>query len=454
MSIFSSITSLGYTVEIGAWTGKELKKEFLSYTMDVSADRGFFDRNLRNPKLVEFAAMLAPAYVRFGGSGADRLSYFTDDACPGEPHRKCYDESQIEGAGPKSEPRCLNYSLWTDVRNFATKVNAKLVFGVNGYGKVEDIKKFLNAVSIDVVEIGNEMYTEEGPTPDLCTTMQGNLSRAVQAAFPSLPLAGPDSGPPIHLDYLRQLNDLFAYTVHDYPLDDDVLLRDIPYFPPKAFVDVDEVKRWRQDLDNAGFSKTQLWIGEGGGMTSGGQAGITDSFASAQWFLDSLGAYALGGVDIFCRQDLIGANYGLLRDACPYGGLEDDDFCDPTFDPVPNPDFWAALLWKSIMGPRPHLTTVRGRHHLRAYAHSSSTDLGVVLINTHLTVPASVTLRSNYTKKRTDWHLTSPNVSSSVVYLNGVEINSSRASSLAGVSASLDDPLIVAPRSYSFILLE
>ncbi|KAJ8608917.1 hypothetical protein CTAYLR_005278 [Chrysophaeum taylorii] len=396
--------------------------------------------------------------------------------------------------------------MWESVVEFSEHADARLVFGTNGNLDLANVAKFLEIAqdNISILEVGNEMYTTNGSTPEKCTDMQASLGASLSARFPDLNLAGPDSGPTaIHADYLDKLllangnrsDVLYAATVHHYPLDGHVTTDDPTYFPPSAFVNVESVERWRLELNANGFNSTQLWIGEGGGQSSGGQPGSTDSFASGQWYLDSLGAYARGGVDVFCRQDLVGANYGLLEDGCPYGGLSDvNPVCDPAVQPEPLPDYWNALLWKRIMGPKPLEVGVEfasdnnddnASYFLRAYAHFSSDNstIGVLLINTDVDRPANVSIElrsggnerlsqdyerlrrktnsegsypSRATHDRVDWHLTSENKSSSVSFLNGVKLalrkddNGWKLPSLDGVPANLNDPIIIAPQSYSF----
>ena len=49
-----------------------VEPHYLSYTIDTSDERGFFARDLTNPKLQFLAKQLSPAVLRVGGSGGDR----------------------------------------------------------------------------------------------------------------------------------------------------------------------------------------------------------------------------------------------------------------------------------------------------------------------------------------------------------------------------------------------
>ena len=63
------------TVELNATVVHEVDERYVSFTMDGSYNRGFFERNLTNPLLNFLVKQLSPAVLRFGGSGNDYLQY-------------------------------------------------------------------------------------------------------------------------------------------------------------------------------------------------------------------------------------------------------------------------------------------------------------------------------------------------------------------------------------------
>ena len=102
----------------------------------------------------------------------------------------------------------------------------------------------------------------------------------------------------------------------------------------------------------------EVWVGEAGGAYNSGAPGVTDRFHGSFWYLDSLGQLARAGHHTFCRQTLVGGNYGLLD----------------TTTLLPNPDFFALLLWLTLMGRRALDAVVRTPSgarlsYLRVYAH-------------------------------------------------------------------------------------
>jgi len=84
--------------------------------------------------------------------------------------------------------------------------------------------------------------------------------------------------------------------------------------------------------------------------------------------LDSLGAHAQAGYQIFCRQDFYGIDYALLD--CTYI--------------TPVPDYYSAMVWNQVMGSKVVNTTRPGKGLVRPYAHCSKQypgALAVLLIN-------------------------------------------------------------------------
>ncbi|KAE8658302.1 Heparanase-like protein 2 [Hibiscus syriacus] len=66
------------------------------------------------------------------------------------------------------------------------------------------------------------------------------------------------------------------------------------------------------------------WVGESGGAYNSGGHHVSDTFVNSFWYLDQLGMASKYHTKVYCRQTLIGGNYGLLN-ATTY---------------VPNPDYY------------------------------------------------------------------------------------------------------------------
>ena len=83
------------------------------------------------------------------------------------------------------------------------------------------------------------------------------------------------------------------------------------------------------------FAKSaELWVGESAAAWHSGRDGVTNAWCSSFWFADTLGHLAQYNHTGFCRQTLVGGNYGLLNRT--------------TFSP--NPDWFVSKLYKKLMG--------------------------------------------------------------------------------------------------------
>lgn len=175
------------------------------------------------------------------------------------------------------------------------------------------------------------------------------------------------------------------------------------------------------------------------------------------WYVDALAARAALNHSAFCRQALVGGFYELL-------GRE-------SFEP--NPDFYAALLFKQLMGPTVLRARVVGNatRMLRVWAQCQSPGLVTLLLlnlanDTDYQVPVdSLGVPGLAGAKRYDYELTAAStdnaggLTSRRIALNGALLQPGPAGQIPSLSAhALDqtgNPLIVVRRhSVRFVTLE
>lgn len=104
---------------------------------------------------------------------------------------------------------------------------------------------------------------------------------------------------------------LDGFTWHAYPLgagkdekvDSEIMNPDFGSKIDKTGQAIQK-EEWTKDLP-AG-----VWMGETGGAYNSGRNTVTNRFMSAFWYMDWLGILANRGHKAFCRQTLIGGNYG------------------------------------------------------------------------------------------------------------------------------------------------
>ena len=110
-------------------------------------------------------------------------------------------------------------------------------------------------------------------------------------------------------------------------------------------------------------AKPAVWLGETGSAQVGGEPEVSGRWATALWWLDQLGALALVGHRVQCRQTLSGSDYGLIDAG---GGRL-----------TGTPDYWASVLWKRLMGPQVLAVSAPGAPDtLRLYCHRPPRGLG------------------------------------------------------------------------------
>lgn len=204
------------------------------------------------------------------------------------------------------------------------------------------------------------------------------------------------------------------------------------------------------DVASALRGRGMLWAGEAGGAYNSGQHYVTDTFLSNFWFLDELGTFAAAGHHVFCRQTLVGGNYGLLN-----------SFHRPL------PDFWAALLWRALMGAKV-LRVKSGVPTVRAYAHcarrvdgSDETDgrVSLLLLNLAKTNPAVVDAFAAGRKilsEQSIYLVTSPSLDSIEVKLNGETLQTDGRGAMPTLRPRKrpgGTALVVPPLSYMFVVM-
>ncbi len=375
------------------------------------------------PRLLTLAAELAPAYLRIGGTAADRLYY---------------DLSDTPGPTPEGYEFTLTREQWDGIHDFTQNLDFRLTFTLNGGdgARVEGRWDPSNArelirysvsrgTPVDVWELGNEpniaFFFGEALDPehygeDLATARDlvreeapsARLLAASTAFFPTL--LGDLGWFSRFLELSDERPDLYAW--HYYPQQSVRCadgLRDVPA-GPEVMLDpnrLDEIKRWEATVGGHARSEgADVWLGETGNAQCGGQPGTSDTWAGTFWWIDQLGTLARLDHKVVIRQTLSGSNYGLIDDV----SLE------------PWPDYWASVLWKRLMGTDV-LEAASQEATLRVYAHctaeseqSESGSITVTAINIDQTRTHS--FASPYGDAEV-YLLTADSLGSQTVMLNG-----------------------------------
>jgi heparanase len=400
------------------------------------------------PRLRRLAAALAPAYLRIGGTDADRTAYFE------------------AGRGARW---VLTRERWDEVNEFARALDLRLAFTLNAGPGARDgdgnwdpasARALIaytreKAYPVDVWELGNEVnaypvihrmwLSADRYAGDLRQARQlissvgsGRLAGPASAFWPILGELRPFSRPV--LERAGAAVDVVSW--HYYPQQSHrcpvATRRASPrMLRPDRLADVD---KWAAKVEEAARAApgATIWLGETGGAQCGGEPGLSDSFADALWWLDELGRVARRGHAVVVRQTLSGSDYGLIDDKT----LE------------PNPSYWASWLWRSLMGRRAlAVTTEPEAPALRAYAHclrgGTPGAIVALLINTgsesvEVTLPGKASLL----------RLEADGLGSRRVRLNGAPLIDADGNPPALSPVPTDGTISVPPLSIAFALID
>jgi Glycosyl hydrolase family 79 C-terminal beta domain len=298
---------------------------FVGFSFEFPAVRDYTGSDPRaiNPVLVQLIRDVAPGQapiLRIGGNSTDVTWWPISDLTP-----------------PPGITYTLTKSWLATTRALALATGAKLILGVNlrldspeeAAAEARVYRTGIGTRHIAALEIGNEpelynvfpWYEEGGvpfyarpPTYDFATYAQEVAQVAEQ--FRRLALAGPATGAPSWLALVPQL---FAYdprlkviTYHRYPLISCFSQPGDPRYP--SIANLLDSGAARDLLQGAGktiaFAHAHgatVRIDELNSVACAGQPGVSNTFASALWMLDTLFAMVRGGVD--------GVNIHTLPDA-------------------------------------------------------------------------------------------------------------------------------------------
>ncbi|XP_047339134.1 heparanase-like protein 3 [Impatiens glandulifera] len=351
----------------------------------------------------------SPLKIRLGGTLQDNVIYQTEDH-----HQPCnqFIKNTTEVFGYTQG--CLPLNRWDELNAFFSKSGAVIIFGLNALNgrNVQRDKPSLGAwdytnakslieytvkkgYQIHGWELGNELSGDGVGTrvyADQYAVDTISLRNVVQEAykyeiFKPLVIA---PGGFFKSDWVKEFIDktpgsLDVLTHHIYNLGPGVDEHLIDKILDPSVLD-GEASTFSQIqilLKNSPNSATS-WVGESGGAYNSGHNLVTNAFVFSFWYLDQLGMAATYDTKTYCRQSLIGGNYGLLNTT--------------TF--VPNPDYYSALLWHRLMGRNVLSTSFSGTKKIRAYAHCSKLSQGVVLLLINLdnstTVETSVSFNGSW----------------------------------------------------------
>lgn len=421
-------------------------ERFLSFSIDISVLAGGFwwegamgsrrglgrlrvpPLNLNHKKLDTLTHALGPAYLRIGGSEADKIHYF----------------SAPTGI---TDALILHPNTWDQLHNFKRRHGLDLVFTVkyglfqrsqHGNWQDDEVAQLLEYSAqrnqtIEICELGNELNAywafhglASQPRANHLAIDYHNFIDSVKKTFPECRIMGPGSAywPKLGetIKPFSNITKRFLEACQHQGTQLDIV--DWHYYPfqsmrspirtrtarlrsmikPEALNDFSrysmQLKAWRDEY----FPHAELWTGETGSAQCGGQPKLSDRFISCFWWADQLGLAAKIGQSVVIRQSLVGGDYGMID----------------RLTLKPRPDYWLSWLWKQLMGQQVY--AVECRHHmLRSYCHNYAQGEGKVLLLINLSAKRLCLNTHNFGLIRRQWCLTAKRLKSRKIRINGIK---------------------------------
>ena len=428
--------------------------------IDPAAFRNRPPIDLASSRLRKLAAALGPAFVRVSGSWANSVYFHDSDAAaPATP--------------PPGFGGVLTRAQWRGVVEFARAANAKIVtsFAIsegvrdaNGVWTSDQARKllaFTNAAggSIAAAELFNEPnLAAMAGAPKAYDAAAYGRDFAVFLAFarkaaPDMAILGPGSlgeagamgGAGLKTqDLLAAAGrgvDAFSYHFYGAVSKRCGVMAAALQATPEAALSEEWLSR--TDRDQAFYAALRdrfepgkpLWLTETAETACGGNpwaASFIDSFR----YLDQLGRLAKRGVRVVAHNTLAASDYGLIDET--------------TF--LPRPNYWSALLWRTLMGSTVLNAGTSPVPAVHLYAHCLRDQRGgvaVLAINTDrdaahdLVTPIPA---ARYT-------LTAKDLMETSVELNGVPLKLGVHDALPELKgkAAPAGPVTLAPASITFL---
>lgn len=451
--------------------------------------------DLKNIVLLNAIRAFSPLKIRLGGTLQDKVIYQTEDN-----PKPCNSFTKNPSVLFGFTQGCLPLARWDELNSFFNQSGALIIFGLNALnGKsiqrdntatgpwdptnAASLIRYTVKKGYDIFgwELGNELCGSGvgvGISVDQYAADTIVLHNLIQDIYKETSLKPLTIGPGGFFDagwfqqYIAITNgSLNAITHHIYNLGpgSDEHLMDRILNPSILDSGGDDFPRLQSIVNSSGTSAV-AWVGESGGAYNSGRDKVTNAFVFSFWYLNQLGMASAHDTKTYCRQSLIGGNYGLLNTT--------------TFNP--NPDYYSALLWHRLMGRYVLSTNLTGTNMIRAYAHCSKQSRGVTLLLINLdgntTVQAELDFsgtsmqvhrRHRHHKHRSkvlllphvkqvsvatreEYHLTPKdgNIQSQTVLLNGKALTVDSSGAIPALEPAFfnsSEPITVAPYSIVFV---
>lgn len=378
---------------------------FVSFSIDTDEiEKGLKNPSLRNQRLIELVSYLYPAYLRVGGTAADRLIFKS----------KNHDNNESCFQSKTNDTFIMTDDEWKKINEFCRKAGFKLVFDLNVLVRNKsswipcNAKKLLDYSARQHYDIdwqlGNEpnsfhhVFGVEVPPKQLAQDFKQlhNLLRNY-ARVSSSKLIGPDVTAPrlkpntstlelLPDKYLQEFlqhggsKTVHVIAWHHYYFGADATVED--FLNPFTFESfLQSLNKIKTAVSKGSASHKPLWLSETGSAHGGGAKNLSDRYVGSFLWLDKLGVSAVKGLDVVVRQSLYAGNYALIDRRT----LQ------------PNTDYWISFIYKQLVKPNVLKIVQMGakKSTLRLYAHCADNRYNIIVFGMNI---ANRTERISFTR--------------------------------------------------------
>ncbi|WP_375784421.1 hypothetical protein ACE10Z_32480 [Bradyrhizobium sp. Pha-3] len=356
-----------YNIEMVEVTGGQFWKPYAAAARPGAKPERFAARtpiDLQDGRLRKLAAALAPAYLRVSGTWANSTFFADSDAPPAAP--------------PAGFKGMLTRQQWRDVIDFSHAVDAPIVtsFAISaGTRNAEDrwisqqarqllaftkstggqiaAAELMNEPDLPAIGGAPEHYDAAAYGRDLAT-----FRAFMKDAAPDVAILGPSTigtGANTQALFAVSAASIDAASYHHYGALSARCSGDRTAqqaLSEQWLVRTGKTLAFYQALRDRLAPGKPIWLTETAETACGGNrwaATFTDTFR----YLDQLGRLAKAGVQVVMHNTLAASDYGLLDEQTH----------------LPRPNYWAALLWRRLMGTTALDAGVGEHSGLHIYAH-------------------------------------------------------------------------------------
>ncbi|UWZ85987.1 hypothetical protein [Occallatibacter riparius] len=418
--------------------------------------------DLANPRLRKLAMGLSPAYVRVSGTWQNSTYFQNDDNPP------------LKEA-PKGFKGVLTRAEWKGVVDFAQAVDDKIVTSfpmsagtrdADGVWTPAQAKTFLDYTkaiggSIAATEFMNEpTFPGPGGAPANYDAAAYARDAKVFAGFlrsqsPKTVFLGPGGvgegvsmmpGSAIKMkllaseDLLKASGPIYdAFSYHFYGGVSKRCTGNVTVaqaLTPEWLDRTEQAYAFYAGLRDKYTPGKPMWLTETAEAACGGDQ-FAGEFADTFRFLNQLGTLAQKGVQVVMHNTLAASDYGLLDESTL----------------APRPDYWAAFLWKRLMGDVVLDPAIKDNENLRVYAHCTPHKSGVTLLILNTDREHEQNLTLDQAGERLT--LTAPDLTSTKTMLNGTELAVQPDGSLPNLHGEKlpAGPIALPPASATFVTI-